>query len=238
MNAIALVDESDDNTASDINTPGVLVFNSTVQLRFRNRRAKELCEQIIRFENRKPANGVLPSVVTSLAEEIYRLLRIRTETKDWEQFQVRRVAGSPDHPVLLCGFGVLEADIAQSKIILIMHGTVPAYWHNRVLDRTREKFQLTSREVEILRHLLKGWTNKEIANTLKSSEQTVKEHVKHLLAKTGTSTRTGVVMKAVLCGLHLETGGETRGLSVAFGGSPQPDHGLFSNVAGQASYVR
>jgi DNA-binding CsgD family transcriptional regulator len=110
-----------------------------------------------------------------------------------------------NHPVLLCGFGVVEADMAQSRIVIVMQVTGSAFWHKRVLGQSKEKFQLTWREAHTLQHLLKGWTNKEIGNTLSISEQTVKEHVKHLLAKMCVTTRTGIVMKAVLCGVEYET---------------------------------
>lgn len=184
---------------------GVIVLAPSIQLRYRNQQAIELCEEINRYENVKAAIGVLPEAVTSLADEIRRLLRTRTESKDWEQIQIRRVAGSPDHPVLLCGFGLIDADLSKSRIVIVLQETNPAFWHKRILDRSKEKFQLTTRETDILQHLLKGWTNKEIAFALRMSEQTVKEHIKHLLAKTGITTRTGIVMKAVLCGLECET---------------------------------
>lgn len=202
---VAVLSESKETVGSDHARPGVLVFTTSIQLRYRDQRARELCEQINRYENLQTASGVLPSAVTNLADEIRRLLRIRTESKDWEQFQIRRVAGSPDRPVLLCGFGLTDANMWQSKIVLVMQETGPAFWHKRVLDRSKEKFQLTPRETDILQHLLKGWTNKEIATAMKMSEQTVKEHMKHLSAKTGITTRTGIVMKAVLCGLQYET---------------------------------
>jgi hypothetical protein len=48
---------------------------------------------------------------------------------------------------------------------------------------------------------LKGWTNKEIANEMGLALQTVKEHFKHILEKTRTTTRTGIVMQVVNCGL-------------------------------------
>jgi DNA-binding CsgD family transcriptional regulator len=86
--------------------------------------------------------------------------------------------------------------------VIVLQETSPAYWHKRILDRSKVKFQLTTREADTLQQLLKGETNKEIATALKVSEQTVKEHIKHLLAKTGIKTRTGIVMKAVLCGLQ------------------------------------
>ena len=183
---------------------GVIVLAPSIQLLYRNQQARELCEEINQYDNVNTARGVLPAAVMSLAFEIRRLLRIRPESKDWEQIQLRRVAGDPDRPVLLCGFGLIDADLWKSRIFIVMQETSPAYWHRRILDRSKEKFQLTSRETDILQHLLKGWTNKEIATALRMSEQTVKEHIKHLLAKTGITTRTGIVMKAVLCGLQHE----------------------------------
>jgi len=184
---------------------GVIVLTASIQLRYQNQHARELCEEIIRYENVKTASGVLPAAVMSLANEIRRLLQTRTESKDWEQIQVRRVAGIPDHPVLLCGFGLLDAEMSKSRVVIVMQETGPAFWYKRVLDKSKEKFQLTLRETEILQHLLKGWTNKEIAFALGVSEQTVKEHMKHLMCKAGVTTRTGIVMKAVLCGVQYET---------------------------------
>ncbi len=184
---------------------GVLVLAPSMQLRYRNQQARVLCEQINQHKNVKTASGVLPPAVTSLAGEIRSLLRIRTESKDWEQIQIRRVAGNPTRPVQLCGFGLIDADLGKSRIVIVLQETSPAYWHNRILDRSKERFQLTTRETDTLQQLLKGWTNKEIATALKLSEQTVKEHIRHLLVKTGITTRTGIVMKAVLCGLQYET---------------------------------
>lgn len=53
-----------------------------------------------------------------------------------------------------------------------------------------------------MQHLLKGWTNKEIANELRLAEQTIKEHFKHISEKTSTTTRTGIVMKIIDSGLR------------------------------------
>ncbi|MBY0249708.1 MAG: helix-turn-helix transcriptional regulator [Nitrospiraceae bacterium] len=197
---------SSDHVRLDV---GVIVLAASNQLRYRNQRAWELCDAINRYENVKTAGGVLPVSVTSLANEIRRLLQIRTEPKDWEQIQIRRVAGSHDHPVLLRGFGLIDADLWKSRIVIVMQETGPAFWRKRVLDKSMEKFQLTHRETDILQHLLKGLTNKGIAAALGTAEQTVKEHMKHLMAKVGTTTRTGIVMKTVLCGMHYETWGYT-----------------------------
>ena len=44
-------------------------------------------------------------------------------------------------------------------------------------------------------HLAQGFTNKEIGVTLGISEQTVKEHLKHIMEKPHCTTRTGVLMQ-------------------------------------------
>ena len=58
---------------------------------------------------------------------------------------------------------------------------------------------LTERETEVLRLLAAGQSNKEIARGLQIVEDTVKTHVRHILAKLGVQSRT----QAVLCALRL-----------------------------------
>jgi NarL family two-component system response regulator LiaR len=58
---------------------------------------------------------------------------------------------------------------------------------------------LTERETEVMRLLAQGQSNKEIARHLQIVEDTVKVHVKHILAKLGVQSRT----QAALCARHL-----------------------------------
>lgn len=60
---------------------------------------------------------------------------------------------------------------------------------------------LTQRESEVLRQLANGLTNKEIAQALGISYETVKEHVQHILRKIGVSDRTQAAVWAVRKGL-------------------------------------
>jgi two-component system NarL family response regulator len=49
--------------------------------------------------------------------------------------------------------------------------------------------ELTGRELEVLRHIVDGKSNKEIGNTLNISEATVKSHINNILSKLGVSDR-------------------------------------------------
>jgi two-component system, NarL family, response regulator DegU len=60
---------------------------------------------------------------------------------------------------------------------------------------------LTPREMEILRYIGQGFLNKQIANELRISEQTIKNHVTSILRKLNANARTEAVVLAIKQGL-------------------------------------
>ncbi len=60
---------------------------------------------------------------------------------------------------------------------------------------------LTGREVDVLKHIAGGNRNRDIAERLFISEETVKVHVKHIMEKLGASDRTQAVAIAVRRGI-------------------------------------
>jgi len=63
---------------------------------------------------------------------------------------------------------------------------------------------LTGREVDVLKHIAGGNRNRDIAERLFISEETVKVHIKHIMEKLGANDRTQAVAIAVRRGIiHL-----------------------------------
>jgi DNA-binding NarL/FixJ family response regulator len=60
---------------------------------------------------------------------------------------------------------------------------------------------LTSREIDVLQHVATGNRNRDIAEQLFISEETVKVHVKHIMEKLGARDRTSAVAIAVRRGI-------------------------------------
>jgi DNA-binding NarL/FixJ family response regulator len=60
---------------------------------------------------------------------------------------------------------------------------------------------LTAREIDVVRHIANGNRNKDIAEKLCISEETVKAHIKHIMEKLGASDRTQAVSIAVRRGI-------------------------------------
>jgi DNA-binding NarL/FixJ family response regulator len=64
-------------------------------------------------------------------------------------------------------------------------------------ERDRKADTLTAREVEVLQLLAFGHTNKDIAEQLFISPDTVKTHLEHIFEKLGASDRTAAVAEAL-----------------------------------------
>jgi len=61
--------------------------------------------------------------------------------------------------------------------------------------------EFTDRELEVLREILRGYTNAEIGDRLHMSERTVKQHITHMLEKTGYPNRVVLAVQARVLGI-------------------------------------
>jgi DNA-binding CsgD family transcriptional regulator len=69
-----------------------------------------------------------------------------------------------------------------------------------------EKVELTSREIEVLKYLAEGLSNKEIARIMQISPRTVNFHLDNIYSKLAVSTRTEAVLQAIKLSLVQKPG--------------------------------
>lgn len=73
--------------------------------------------------------------------------------------------------------------------------------HTRRDDRQSHLLDLSMREGEVVRYIVAGLANKEIASKLSLSEKTVKNHVSRIFSKFDCTARTQVAVQAIRSGL-------------------------------------
>jgi len=107
--------------------------------------------------------------------------------------------------------GYLLKDVTPDELIKTIRqvfsgkGVIPPSMTPKVFDEINKlaqkdekiTFNLTSREIEILRELAKGLSNKEIADKLYISEKTVKNHLTNIFQKMGVNDRTQAVLLGI-----------------------------------------
>ena len=94
--------------------------------------------------------------------------------------------------------GYLIKDMLGTEVVAAVRAAaagrrvIPPAVASRLAEFT-PRVELTAREVEVLRLTAKGLRNKEIARVIGRTEETVKVHVKHVMAKLGVTGRTEAV---------------------------------------------
>jgi DNA-binding NarL/FixJ family response regulator len=83
------------------------------------------------------------------------------------------------------GQAVLDPEVQRKLLAVAARAPLPAESH----DASPGDGELTPREVDVLRLIAAGQSNREIARTLFVSEATVKTHVNRIFAKTGSRDR-------------------------------------------------
>ena len=173
--------------------PAIMMFSSSLKLLYQDQEAWKRCTEINQQDD-KSSRGILPTAVIEVCNEVKKQLQLRIHSKDWEQFRVKRVLMDSQRPMLVSGVGLPTPDHPEEAQMLVTIEVIGRQQH-AVLEQSKERFLLTEREGTVVEHLLKGWTNKEIGNALGITEQTIKEHIKHIMEKTKTTTRTGVLVQ-------------------------------------------
>jgi DNA-binding CsgD family transcriptional regulator len=127
----------------------------------------------------------LPDEITSVSRRIFGAMRTSKlkELFPGEIYIYKNLEGSQskwtfkfyicDFPKPLIGIFVME-ELVSDKL---------------KMNEIRQRFRLTRREVDILRRVIDGLKNAEIAENLDIAEQTVKDHLSNIYMKIGVGNR-------------------------------------------------
>ncbi len=178
--------------------PGIVVLAPPMRVLHINQPAWELIRRITHVkdgnEGSGRAMGLLPMSIRQIGAEIFATLRERSHAKDWERFEIKRVLSTANQRVLIRGFGVPDRNGREySRVVLLLEAI--GRRKEALNGETTRRLQLTEREQAVVQCLSKGCTNKEIATALRVALPTVKEHVRHIMDKTNTTTRTGILVR-------------------------------------------
>jgi DNA-binding NarL/FixJ family response regulator len=161
---------------------GVLVYNQKMEHVYANKQAKSF------FQRYQPpeelfniSKRIFEAIKTSgfresFPGEIYVSKKLENSTSNWTfKFFVYQT----EEP--LVGIFIIEETISNKLN----------------MNHIRSEYKLTRRETDVLRRLLNGLKNQEIADDLEISEQTVKDHLSNIYMKTGVENRFALIRSLI-----------------------------------------
>jgi DNA-binding CsgD family transcriptional regulator len=171
------------------------MLNSSIKIIWADRRAWELLRTLNQHDKAKNPGGRLPKAIKEFGETALALLE-QDPVKEPDSPLSRKIIKGPRGALVVCGFGLPDTkEPGQARLLLLVEQI--GRREEAAAQLAKEIFCLTEREVQVVHHLLKGWSNKAIAFELTLKEQTVKEHLQRIMAKTKSTSRTGILARVL-----------------------------------------
>ncbi len=174
---------------------GVIVLTYSMHILYLNKNAHELSAQFVQAQDDMGlARGVVPPDLTQFCQELVGLTTGLSNPKDCEEVHLKRVIGNSRCPLLVEGFAIPDPTaVKEGRILLVMQPICTR--QEGAAKQAKERYNLTDREESVVVCLSMGLSNKEIGLKLGVTEPTVKEHLRHIMHKMKTASRTGVLAK-------------------------------------------
>jgi len=171
------------------NRTGVMLFNSSGQLLFMNDQVPIFNQQLQPASTREFGACLLPDEIGTIVRDLIARLRACEHVRACRSIHTEQVLDLPEDRFVIRGWCLPHDTVVMKSRLLIVLETLQqtvASPGTKIQDR----YHLTDREQMVIIYLMLGFTNKEIANRLNLSEHTVKEHLKRMMQKTHTTSRT------------------------------------------------
>jgi len=183
----------------DNNGVGIAILDMKTRPVYMNRKAGHICARIkkdsLTHDNGRNENFLLPS---PLNEDCAYLKHHAGRSQIFNPpIRQRFISVSETERYLInCQIIDEKHSASNESLFMITMEDIPI---RPIVDehRLRENLGLTTREIEIISYIFKGYKNSEIAETLFISEGTVKNHLKNIFRKSGARNRTGLMNKVM-----------------------------------------
>ncbi len=176
---------------------GLLFLSEEFHIVFMNQEAQNLMDHLKGQSNGTVPTEDIPLGILDLINDLIEMQNRFLTSGECTTLQCRRLTGIVPEQVLLRGFVFPDGSGILSRHFLVILEKIVI---SNEKGATRginfpKRYGLTERQKTIVRYVTTGLTNKQIADELGISVYTVKEHIKHVMRKTDTNTRTAAIAR-------------------------------------------
>ena len=174
--------------------PGILILDRKGRIRYSNREILAMLPNLLETDARDKTRTHIP-------EEIMRIctLALRMPVSE-EAAPVQNV--ETDCSIMVDGteqffslraFGVsgFNRKKGESYVMVLVERVVEK--HDIDFEKIKKNYHISGRELDVIRMLCQGLSNRAIGEKLYISEYTVKDHLKNIMAKMGVESRNEIL---------------------------------------------
>jgi DNA-binding CsgD family transcriptional regulator len=173
-------------------TPGILILDLNCRLLFFNEQASDFINDFKKCYKRGITDKIpIPDLIKKLCNDLKN--EIAKKKSLWKSiFKSKTINNKFGLPISIRAFFIGGQRIkGPSHILILLEKIVKKHGFN--LEKAKKDYKLSGREIEVLKLICEGNSNKEISKKLFISEYTTKDHIKHILHKMGVSSRNQII---------------------------------------------
>ncbi len=185
-------------TACDLFPWGILILDSQFRLINWNLKAKNICLSLSQNTMAQcrgsPEESCL--IPPQVLEECSALKELSQQENPFEALKRCRIVPVSYTERIQIKINLIKESFKEYKIpfFLVILENLSEILEAKGIS-WKERYNLTNREIEIIRAVSEGFTNKEIAKRLFISPYTVENHLKNIFEKTGVKNRSSLIHK-------------------------------------------
>lgn len=191
---------------------GIVFLSLTHQILYISPQGTQMLHHVFSLDGEPAASASLPRSLRQLCHDLDHAREQYTGPTEWAAIQIQRTLGPALAPITMRGFVIPEWHAPQmSRLLILLESHQTAVLTDLTLSM--ESFSLTERQHAVAKGLIRGLTNKELANELHLSAHTVKEYVRVIMVKVRATTRAGAVARltGAYPGDRLQSTGSAKG---------------------------
>ena len=176
-------------------SPGILIIDRNGQLRYSNQEVLVLLPNLLETDREGNPQANIPA-------EILRICTVAKGTKAADENDLPQdittdcslMVGGKEQVFSLRAFtvGGIGSNREDGYIMVLIERVVEKHTYN--FEKVQNDHHLSAREMDVIKSLAQGLSNKEIAKKLYISEHTVKDHLKNIMAKMQVSSRNEILV--------------------------------------------
>jgi DNA-binding CsgD family transcriptional regulator len=176
-------------------SPGILIIDRNGQLRYSNQEVLVLLPNLLETDREGNPQANIPA-------EILRICTVAKGTTAADENDLPQdittdcslMVGGKEQVFSLRAFtvGGIGSNREDEYIMVLIERVVEKHTYN--FEKVQNDHHLSAREMDVIKSLAQGLSNKGIAEKLYISEHTVKDHLKNIMAKMQVSSRNEILV--------------------------------------------
>jgi DNA-binding CsgD family transcriptional regulator len=176
-------------------SPGILIIDRNGQLRYSNQEVLVLLPNLLETDREGNPQANIPA-------EILRICTVAKGTTAADENDLPQdittdcslMVGGKEQVFSLRAFtvGGIGSNREDGYIMVLIERVVEKHTYN--FEKVQNDHHLSAREMDVIKSLAQGLSNKAIAEKLYISEHTVKDHLKNIMAKMQVSSRNEILV--------------------------------------------